>query len=155
MQKRTRFLPTAFYTILSCFNELPFFMKSLLSNIQSALLYSSRWTPSIEPQTATFLHTVCQWFCQPSEPCLNPCFYILKRTMARGWGGGRVNCERVHAMFNQELTPPEPRPNLILFDLLHCYKKFIHAAGDHHWSRQNTRLVRTLRPWPMLISTAW
>jgi hypothetical protein len=46
-------------------------------------------------------------------------------------------------MFNQELTPPEPRPNLILFDLLHCYKKFIHAAGDHHWSRQNTRLVRT------------
>jgi hypothetical protein len=48
-------------------------------------------------------------------------------------------------MFNQELTPPEPRPNLILFDLLHCYKKFIHAAGDHHWSRQNIRLVRTIR----------
>ena len=47
---------------------------------------------------------------------------ILKRTMARGWGGGRVNCGRVHAMFNQELTPSEPRPNLILFDLLHCYK---------------------------------
>ncbi len=71
-------------------------------------------------------------------------FSILKRTMARGWGGGgRVNCERVEAMFNQELTPPEPRPNLILFDLLHCYKKFIHAAGDHHWSRQNIRLVRT------------
>jgi hypothetical protein len=59
--------------------------------------------------------------------------------MARGWGGGRV-----HAMFNQELTPLEPRPNRILFDLLHCYKKFIHAAGDHHWSRQNTRPVRTM-----------
>jgi hypothetical protein len=68
---------------------------------------------------------------------------ILLYPMARGWGSGRVNCERVDAMFNQELTPPEPRPNLILFDLLHCYKKFIHAAGDHHWSRQNTRLVRT------------
>ncbi len=26
---------------------------------------------------------------------------------------------------------------------LHCNKKFIHAAGDHHWSRQNIRLVRT------------
>ena len=52
---------------------------------------------------------------------------ILKRTMARGWGGGRVNCGRVncgrvHAMFNQELTPLEPRPNIILSDLLHCYK---------------------------------
>ncbi len=26
---------------------------------------------------------------------------------------------------------------------LHCNKKFIHAAGDHHGSRQNIRLVRT------------
>jgi hypothetical protein len=34
-------------------------------------------------------------------------------------------------VFNHEFTP------------LHCYKKFIHAAGDHHWSRQNIRLVRT------------
>jgi hypothetical protein len=32
--------------------------------------------------------------------------------MARGWGGGRVNCGRVHAIFNQEITPLEPRPNL-------------------------------------------
>ncbi len=144
MQKRTRFLPTAFYTILSCFNEFPFFMKSLLSNTQSALLYSSRCTPSIEPQSAKFLRTVCQWFCQPSEPCLDPCFSILKRTMARGWGGGGgVKCERVETMFNQELTPPGPRPNLILFNPLHCYKKFIHAAGDHHWSRQNIRLFCT------------
>ncbi len=28
---------------------------------------------------------------------------------------------------------------------LHCNKKFIHAAGDHHGSRQNIRLVRTDR----------
>jgi hypothetical protein len=35
--------------------------------------------------------------------------------MARGWGGGRVNCERVDAMFNQELTPPEPRPNFLTY----------------------------------------
>ncbi len=27
---------------------------------------------------------------------------------------------------------------------LHCNKKFIHASGDHHWSRQNIRLVRTV-----------
>jgi hypothetical protein len=46
-------------------------------------------------------------------------------------------------MFNQELTPVGPRPNLILFDPLHCYKKFIHAVGDHHWPRKNIRLVRT------------
>ena len=38
---------------------------------------------------------------------------------------------------------------------LHCNKKFIHAAGDHHGSRQNIRPYRTLRPWPVLMSTAW
>jgi hypothetical protein len=80
---------------------------------------------------------------------------ILKRTMARGWGGGRVICGRVHAIFNQEITPLEPRPNLILFDLLHCYKKFIHAVGDHHRPRKNARPLRTLRLWPTLMSTAW
>ena len=31
----------------------------------------------------------------------------------------------------------------MLLDPLHCYEKFIHAAGDHHWSRQNIWLVRT------------
>jgi hypothetical protein len=59
-------------------------------------------------------------------------------------GGGGVKCERVETMFNQELTPIRPHPNFILFNPLHCYKKSIHAAGDHHWSRQNIRLVRTL-----------
>ena len=80
---------------------------------------------------------------------------ILKRTMARGWGGGRVNCGRVHAIFNQEITPSEPHPNLILFDFLHCYKKLIHAAGDHYRPRKNARSLRTLRLWPTLMSTAW
>ena len=43
--------------------------------------------------------------------------------MARGWRGvGGVKCERVETMFNQELTPIRPRPNLILFNPLHCYK---------------------------------
>ncbi len=58
-------------------------------------------------------------------------------------GGGGVKCVRVETMFNQEFTPIGPRPNLILFNPLHCYKKFIHAAGDHHWSRRIIRLVRT------------
>ena len=144
MQKRTRFLPTAFYTILSCFNEFPFFMKSLLSNIQSALLYSSRWTPSIEPQTATFLHTVCQWFCQHSEPCLNPCFSIFQQTMVKGWrgAGGQVWKGRILSL-TKNSHRYGPTQTLILFDPLHCYKKFIHAVGDHHRPRKNTRLVRT------------
>ncbi len=98
------------------------------------------------PQSAKFLHTVCQRFCQISEPCFHPCFSSLQRTMARGWRGwwgvGGSNVQRVESMFNQELTPIGPHPNFILFNPLH--KKSIHAAGDHHWSRQNIRLVRTV-----------
>jgi hypothetical protein len=123
----------------------PIFMKSYFRIPNWLLLHPSRCTPSIEPQSAKFLHTVCQRFCQFSEPCLDPCFSSLQRTMARGWrGDGRVKCETVETMFNQELTPIGPHPNLIIFNPLHCYKKSIHAAGDHHWSRQNIRLVRTI-----------
>jgi hypothetical protein len=31
----------------------------------------------------------------------------------------------------------------MLLDPLHCYKKFIHAVGDHHRPRKNTRPLRT------------
>ena len=86
MQKRTRFLPTAFYTILSCFNEFPFFMKSLLSNFQSALLHSTRWIPNIKPQTATFLHTYANDFANTANPVSIPVFLFLNGQW-RGGGG--------------------------------------------------------------------
>jgi hypothetical protein len=31
----------------------------------------------------------------------------------------------------------------MLLDPLHCYKKFIHAVGDHHQPRKNIRPLRT------------
>jgi hypothetical protein len=96
------------------------------------------------PRLLRFCTQYANDFANTANPVSIPVFLFLNEQWRGGGGGGRVNCGRVHAMFNQELTPPEPCPNLILFDLLHCYKKFIHAAGDHHWSRQNTRLVRTV-----------
>ena len=144
MQKRTRFLPTAFYTILSCFNEFPFFMKSLLSNSNPLCFICLGEPLASNPRLLRFCTQYANDFANTANPVSIPVFLFLNEQWRGGGGGGRVNCERVDAMFNQELTPPEPRPNLILFDLLHCYKKFIHAAGDHHWSRQNTRLVRTI-----------
>jgi hypothetical protein len=131
---------------LFCFNEFLSSLIKLCFRISNPLLlHSSRRTPSIEPQPAKFLHTVCQRFCQPSEPCSDPCFsFCTTDNGERGWGGGRgVKCERVGSVFNHEFTPIGPHPKFILFNPLHCYKKFIHAAGDHHWSRQNIRLVRT------------
>jgi hypothetical protein len=95
------------------------------------------------PDLLKFLHTICQWFCQPSEPCLYPCFPFFNKQWWRSGGGRGIKCGKVESMFNQELTPIWPRPNLKLFDPLHCYKKFIHAVGDHHWPRKNIRLVRT------------
>ena len=109
---------------LFCFNEfLISFIKLCFRIFNPLLLHSSRCTPSIEPQSAKFLHTVCQRFCQLSEPCSDPCFSSVQRTMARGWGGGGgVKCERVESMFNQELTLIGPHPNFILCNPLHCYK---------------------------------
>ena len=44
------------------------------------------------PSLRCFLHTICQRFCQTSEPCSNPMFFLLFngqwREEARGMGGG-------------------------------------------------------------------
>ncbi len=50
----------------------------------------------------------------------------------------------LHTVCRRFCQPSEPCSDLILFNPLHCYKKSIHAAGNHHWSRQNIRLIRTL-----------
>ncbi len=111
-------------------------MKPCFRILNPLLLHPPRCTPSIEPQSAKFLHTACQQFCQPSEPCSDPCFLLFNGQWRGGGGVGAVKCERVESMFNQELTPIGPHPNFILFNPLHKLQKFIHAAGDHHWSRQ-------------------
>jgi hypothetical protein len=96
------------------------------------------------PRLLRFCTQYANDFANPANPVWIPVFLFLNEQWRGGGGGGRVNCGRVHAMFNQEITPSEPRPNLVLFDLLHCYKKFIHAVGDHHRPRKNTRPLRTV-----------
>ncbi len=63
----------------------------------------------------------------PTQPTLSlSLFFHFSTNNGEGVeGGGGVKCEKVESMFNQELTPIGPRPNLILSDPLHCYKKFI------------------------------
>ncbi len=55
---------------------------------------------------AMFLHTVCQQFCQPSEPCSDPCFSFCSMDNGeRGRGGGRgVKCEEGGSVFNHEFS---------------------------------------------------
>jgi hypothetical protein len=51
---------------------------------------------------------------------------------------------RVDLCLNTDFFTDKTRPKYTSQPFtLHCNKKFIHAAGDHHWSRQNIRLVRT------------
>ena len=115
-------------------------MKSLLSNFQSALLHSTRWTPSIKPQTATFLHKYANDFANTANPVSIPVFLFLNGQWRGGGGVEGSTVEGYMLCLTKNSTPLEPRPNLILFDLLHCYEKFIHAVGDHHRPRKNTRL---------------
>ena len=87
MQKRTRFLPTAFYTILSCFNEFPFFMKSLLSNVQSALLFRLGEPLASNPRLLRFCTQYANDFANTANPVSIPVFLFLNEQW-RGGGGG-------------------------------------------------------------------
>ena len=80
------------FALFSCFNEFLFSWKIFTFEFNPPLLHSYRRNPSIEPWIAKFLHTVCQRFCQHSEPCLYPCFSIFQQTMVKVWwgAGGQV-----------------------------------------------------------------
>jgi hypothetical protein len=92
-------------------------------------------------------------FCQSSEPCSNSLIYLLlfKRWCGRSRGvGGGVGEDLSLTMYFFTVGPTQiytPQP----FSL-HCNKKFIHAAGDHHGSRQNIRSVRTA-PYLYILSS--
>ena len=94
-------------------------------------------TLASNPGLFKFLHTPCQRFCQHSEPCLYPCFSIFQQTMVKEWrgAGGQVWKGRILSL-TKNSHRYGPAQTLILLDPLHCYKKFIHAVGDHHWPRK-------------------
>jgi hypothetical protein len=93
------------------------------------------------PSLRRFLHTICQRFCQTSEHCPNPRFFLLFN--GQWWeGAGEGDETRVDLCLNTDFFTDKTRP-IYTFQPLHCNEKFIHAAGNHHWSRQNIRLVRT------------
>ena len=74
VQKRTRFL-LSFLHHSFLFQRIPFFHEIFLSNFQSALLHSTRWTPNIKPQTATFSHKYANDFANTANPVSIPDFY--------------------------------------------------------------------------------
>jgi hypothetical protein len=88
-----------------------------------------------------FLHTKCQQFCQTSEPCSNPCFSPLFNGQWREGAGGGIRRGWIYVW--TRISSPIKPAQIILFNPLHCNEKFIHAAGNHHWSRQNIPLIRT------------
>ncbi len=105
-------------------------------------MFAHLWS---NPSLRSFLHTVCQRFCQSSEPCPNP--YSLsycpkdggERSQGGGWGGVGEDLS-----LNMDFFTDKTRPNYTSQPFtLHCNKKSIHVAGDHHGSRQNIRLART------------
>ena len=76
------------------------------------------------------------------NPALTPWFSFCSMDSGeRGRGGGDEM--RVDLCLNTDFFTDKARPNCTL-QPLHCNEKFIHAAGNHHWSRQNIRLVRTM-----------
>ena len=137
-------------------NEFLGFSENSTFKFMIRLCFNCFGVPLVSnPSLRSFLHTVCQRFCQSSEPCPNPWFILLFKGWWReelGGGGGGVGEDLSLTMYFFTAGPTQIYTSQPFS--LHCNKKFIHVAGDHHGSRQNIRLVRTLRPWPMLMSTA-
>ncbi len=104
-----------------------------------------RCTPSVEPQSAKFFCTQpCQRFCQSSEPCSNSLVYLYCSNdgSEESWGVGGGGGGSEFNMYFFTAGPTQIHTSQPFS--LHCNKKLIHVAGDHHGSRQNIRLVRTL-----------
>ncbi len=102
-------LPPTSRTPFRLTNFSAFFGKLYFRIVNPLLLQSFRCTPSVEPQSAMFLHTICQRFCQTSEPCSNPCFSLLFNGQWReGAGGGR---EEGGSMFEHGFLTDKARPN--------------------------------------------
>ena len=100
--------------------------------------------PSLQSFSA---HSHANDFANPANPVLTPWFIFIVQMMVReelgggGWGGVGEDLSLTMYFFTAgptQIYTSQPFS-------LHCNKKFIHVAGDHHGSRQNIRLVRTIR----------
>ncbi len=65
------------------------------------------------PSLRCFLHTLCQRFCQTSEPCSNPMFFLLFNGQWRegAGGGGEGEETRVDLCLNTDFFTDKARPN--------------------------------------------
>jgi hypothetical protein len=130
------------YPLLS--NEFLSFSENSTFEFMIRLCFNRFGVPLVSnPSLRSFLHTIFQRFCQTGEPCPNPYSlpYCSKDGGERSGGGGGAGED---LSLNTDFFTDKTRPNCTSQPFtLHCNKKSIHAAGDHHGSRQNIRLVRT------------
>jgi hypothetical protein len=125
--------------------------RKLYFRIHDPLCFARLSVPLVEPHSAKFSCTQpCQQFLPIQRTLFQPpgLSYCLNMVAGRaggaggGGGGGGFG-------FNTYLFTAGPAQIYTSQPFsLHCNKKFIHAAGGHHGSRQNIRPYRTLRPDP-------
>ena len=108
-------------------------------------------TLTSNPELLNFTPAMPTIFANTANPVFIP-VSIFHQTMVeelRGaggqmWKGTNLSLTRTHT----DIAPPNPYASWPITLL----QKFIHAVGDHHRPRKNTRPLRTLRLWPTLMS---
>ena len=128
MQKHTHFcrqllVPPFVKRISQLFRKLYFRIHDPL------LLYSSRCTPSVEPQSAKFsAHSYANDFANPANPVLTPWFIFIVQMMVReelgggGWGGGGGGSK-----FNHVFLHRWTHPNLYFSTLFITLQQKVHS----------------------------
>jgi hypothetical protein len=82
-------LPTAFYTILSCFNEFPFFHEIFTFEYPTRFCFTRLGVPlASNPSLLIFCTQYANDFASSANPVLIPAF-LLFNGQWQGGGGGR------------------------------------------------------------------
>ncbi len=101
MQKRTRFLSTAFCTILSCFNEF-LFSRNLHFRILTRPCFSCLSVPlASNPDLLSFCTQYANDFANPANSVLIPVFLFFNKQWRGGGGGWGIQLLNVES-FNVE-----------------------------------------------------
>ncbi len=128
-------------------NEFLSFSENFTSEFMIRFCFTRLGVPLVSnPGLRSFsAHSYANDSANPANPVLTPWFiFIVQMMVARRAGGGGWGVGGGGSKFNMYFLTAGPTQIYTSQPFsLHCNKKFIHVAGDHHGSRQNIQLVRT------------
>ena len=153
MQNCTRFFCQQILHFFLVLTNSFFHEKSLLSNFDPPLLHSYRQTLTSNPELLNFTPAMPTIFANTANPVFIPVFYFSTNNGEGLEGGGGSSVKGYDSKFSQNSHRYSPAQTL--YFLTHYTATKIHSrCWRSPLAKKKYTAIRTLRLWPMLISTA-